>query len=79
MRERRIARWCGEVCKTCGAYTHSCKCEHENAGMLDMLFKEQPNVAGQVDRKDEFGSEQARSAPRELQPVPAAPSVKEKK
>lgn len=52
-------------CKTCGR--------------LDPVrpsSSDQPvNAAGQVDRKAEFGSERARSAPRGLQPAPAAPST----
>lgn len=28
-----VARWIDGVCKTCGAITHSCKCQHENSAM----------------------------------------------
>lgn len=35
---RPEARWANGVCKTCGQYTHSCKCEHPGSELFKSLF-----------------------------------------
>lgn len=34
----RMAAWADGVCKTCGAYAHSCKCAHPKSPILDELL-----------------------------------------
>jgi hypothetical protein len=40
------AAWAGGVCKTCGAYTHSCKCEHPGRDAFAALFAAPQEGAG---------------------------------
>lgn len=39
MTEKRMAMWANGMCKTCGNYTHSCKCEHPKSELADRIFK----------------------------------------
>jgi hypothetical protein len=43
---RPQARWSDGVCKTCGAYTHSCKCEHPARDTMRGLFAAPQEGAG---------------------------------
>lgn len=39
MSDKRMKAWVGNVCKTCGNYTYSCKCESEySRAKIDELF-----------------------------------------
>lgn len=44
--QKRLAAWVDGVCKTCGQYTHSCKCEHPNADFMKRLFAAPQEGAG---------------------------------